>query len=387
MYRSRRSGRRTRATVNPYDSEYSASNLTQFTESGQLPWLSAGMAGLTDIVAQNATGSTGRRRRGGRRNTVDHDIAQYINPAYLQGSQAATVTLPSSVSSFVSPVIISGGVGASQKGMNDKPVWNGTKKLYDAIAGSDMLNDLKIGREKIITDGIQVDKLNNAPENKDKIFLFSNDRQTDSYAETLAPDFGGPLYINVPAKVSYPSPVHYVESMKMLTSSSPATLLAGNTIINSGIPMTPCDFSRISTPQMVRQPYASVITGVARACDNQALKQKFYEIDSVIGKFWASLWIGLWAKFYKYPKYASILAGTGTKLLVFDNEDTIYGTPNGTSDGINAVGVLLMFIRAFVNAGYIVRRTHNPLAFFDKYVKPILLKMYKMDSDGKLVWI
>jgi hypothetical protein len=226
---------------------------------------------------------------------------------------------------------------------------------------------------------------------KDHVVLFGDDVTTDAYAEHLSPSrCSGPLPLMVPVPKSYPSPMHYVEAMKIVTSSSPAMLLGGLPAQQqmSAMPhMDSCDIARIQSDMLVQQPYASTIKTMAETCKSKAVAADFFKPETILCRFWLSLWISLWAKYSLYPRHMNVLLGTGKKLLIYapTDGDTLYGVKKEENsevrNGTNAVGILLLFMRTMARNGWLSDRRTSPTAMYDTYVKPVLAHI--LDSSGE----
>jgi hypothetical protein len=214
----------------------------------------------------------------------------------------------------------------------------------------------------------------------DKLLIlpFTNKIGTDQWAEVLSPAFGQ-ITMDYPVPAVYPSPIHYVEAMKIASLSSMPMNLAGSTM-GPGL-ATPCDNARLALPSLVMQPHASIIKSVADSCS--VTGKDWFKRETAHGRFWYSLWIALWAKYQQNPRYAGALFSTGNKLLMYYDSDPIYGhgpaPSNGAQRGMNAVGFLLMLLRGCVAAGWVSQRgpqAVHPGFIFDKWILPAIAAVY-----------
>jgi hypothetical protein len=226
---------------------------------------------------------------------------------------------------------------------------------------------------------------------KDQVLCFSDERSTDGYAEVLSPKYGGPLPLLMPTPKKYPSPVHYVEAMKMISAATPGALMAGGIDVSAitGQPVVDsCDIARLQSDTYLQQPYSSVMQSLSKPCDPKAIKQGFFDTTTILCKFWISLWIGLWAKYQLYPKYAGALVNTGSKLLIYLPADQdammVYGMKSDSTmlKGCNAAGLMLMMIRKYAKAGVLTNRLAAPTAIYDKFMRPILEEIYGIDATN-----
>jgi hypothetical protein len=222
---------------------------------------------------------------------------------------------------------------------------------------------------------------------KDHVVLFG-DKVTDMYAEHLSPArCSGPIPLMVPAVKSYPTPMHYVEAMKMITAASPAMLMAGTTpqAAPGMAPLKACDIIGMHSDIFINQPSADAIRTISMQCNGAAKSAGWWKPETILCRFWLSLWIALWAKYSLYPAHMSVLLNTGKKMLIYSSTNTTYGveeSPQQEYHGVNATGMLLMLLRAMANKGWLSSRQINPIAVFDQHVKPILKTMLSDDGSG-----
>ena len=201
------------------------------------------------------------------------------------------------------------------------------------------------------------------------VLSFGSDVSSDYYAEALSPRYSDLLPINIPvANRNYPSPVHYVEAMKILSVSTPKELLGL-------VPPTPCDYARDQIDLLVNQPNSYIIEDVAGRCDGDRTGD-FYDVSTVAGKFYISLWIALWAKYKINRKYLNTLLGTGRRMLVYHSSEEFYGI-NKEMKGGNCVGFMLMLLRAMPDQ--ILSGKVSPVVIYDLYVRPILDNIVNYD--------
>lgn len=373
MLRSQRS-RRSAAAADPYTllAAQSALRSARGSMLSQMPAMAYAPTGVIDY-------SDVPRSRSGRRSLATYDpYTIYGNGLQQQqmslGLGSQTINIPLGLPMNLG---IGGGVASSKS--VPSVVWASGAK----IAGAWSTKGEKDFQWKDICEVDVAGVTGKLDAVKDKVVVFSDDKMTDVYSEHLSPAYGGALPILVPMQHTYPSPMHYVESMKMVSSASPAMLLAG---IGSGImPGQPqldaCDFARSQSDMIASQPYASVVKSVAGSCGEKALKAGFYKPESVLCRFWISLWIALWAKYQLYPKYMSALIGTGKKLLVYETDDKLYGM-DSTGAGANGTGILLMMMRLMASKGYLSNRYNSPTAVYDKYVRPLLESILTPDGNA-----
>ena len=74
-------------------------------------------------------------------------------------------------------------------------------------------------KERFVDKDVDLEKFLDEAPNKGHVLVF-NDDPYNRLSVALSPYFGGPLYINIPIKVAYPTVVHYVEAMRILTAST-----------------------------------------------------------------------------------------------------------------------------------------------------------------------
>jgi hypothetical protein len=243
----------------------------------------------------------------------------------------------------------------------------------------------------------------NLSEVKEHVLMFSDEKATDGYSEALSPKFGGPLPLLSPTPDKYASPMHYVEAMKIMCSLTTAAALSPGGIeldpITGETNISKCDIIRIHMDPYIHQPHADVIKRFAAECEIPAIKKQFYDTETILGKYWLSLWIALWAKYQLYGKYMSTLVGTGNKLLIYllDSDDkavsNYYGmqadegtSAGGTMKGINAVGILLMIMRQFARSGILANKSASPNGLYDKFVKHILENIFNIKYPAATEW-
>lgn len=227
-------------------------------------------------------------------------------------------------------------------------------------------------------------------DNKDKVLLFTDDAQTDYWSSMLSPMYGGPIQINVPVPATYKSPIHYVEGMKVISSSSPGMLFGGvaQAVFNGGINMTPCDIAKTQIDYTLQNPYAQMVVGSTAVCKDQAITTGFYKLQSEPCKFWTSLWLALFSKHMgrgpaaSRGSYSSALLSTGKKLLIYQSSSAIYGVEElkmGDMKGTNAVGIILMILRALAQKGQLIEQNAGPA--WEKIAKPLLEAL--LNPDGQ----
>jgi hypothetical protein len=241
-----------------------------------------------------------------------------------------------------------------------------------------MVKDGKVDKEKVIDSTIVHVTGSDTTQlpMKDKILPFTSKLGTDQYAEVLSPEFGR-ITVSEPVSSTYPSPMHYVEAMKIASLSSMPLGGMGQT------PASPCDDARATLSSLALQPHASIIKSVANSC--VVTGKDWFKPETARGRFWFYLWIGLWSKFVQNAKYANALYATGGKLLIFYDSDAVYGQgPDGA--GLNAAGFLMMLLRGIIGAGWGTQRNaaNNPGFFFDKWVLPAINAVYKTDGTFQI---
>ena len=202
---------------------------------------------------------------------------------------------------------------------------------------------------------------------QNEILHFSSNTAIDQYAQALSPDLVS-IELDTPVHASYPSPTHFVESMKLLS--------LGRGYSNLRAESDPaCSNAILMAPALAMQPFASIIRSAStRACPDVG----WFNLEAEHGRFWAYLWIALWAKYKQNPAMREILRSTGTKMLFFRSTSLLYGVhemnttgSNRMLIGLNAVGILLMFMRALINAGWMDSGT-EPSTIFKTYMLPSL---------------
>lgn len=271
-----------------------------------------------------------------------------------------------------------------------KPIWKGLTKLIDWLdsqAGIDFIKESKINRSKIVDiPKTDANKDQDDATVKDKILPFTSDKTIDSNAVVLSPEFGSIDMIE-PVVAKYPTPIHYVEAMKISTFSSSTPNILGIPSIQKP---TGCDKAREAIPSLVLRTGTFVIKAVSNACDASTdLKNRidWYKPELARGRFWLYLWLALWQKYRDDSDLAGALVNTGSKLLIFYDADTVYGDGEGTTPpivGVNTVGFILMFIRSLMAAGWWNYPSEGPgtvpNAIFEKWIRPAIDAVYEVDS-------
>lgn len=237
-------------------------------------------------------------------------------------------------------------------------------------------------------DGLDGSKSLNDDVNKGKILMFTDDVVNDYWSSMLSPMVGGPIQINVPVPATYKSPMHYVEGMKVISSSTPGMLLGGVAQAVFNGEYDSCDLAKSQIDYTLQNPYAQMVSGSTKVCDEKAVKTHFWKVESEPCKFWTSLWLALFSKHMARGaasargSYHSALLSTGNKLLIYKSENSTYGVEDKTAlEGANAVGVILMILRALAKKGQLVEQ--NAGAAWEQIAKPILTTLYGKGDEGR----
>lgn len=379
MYGGPRSRRRSARRVMPYNdpSQYAqgAQNLTALATSGQFSWLTSpiGLQTQSPFLYQQPQ-STAVTRRG---------------PQRIEGF---TLSIPSSLSgltpSVSGPSGAAGGIFAQpgQYGMpksttpvdDSKILFPGIVKMILYFSKKDLpiFTDAKVDVNKIVdstASALALGAKQNDSNVKGKILPFTDKINTDEWAEVLSPMYGR-IMVDEPVKAVYPSPMHYVEAMKIASLSSGPFSMGG-----TPAGLTPCDNARQTLAALALQPYATIIKSVADTCKvDLSSTNNWLTIETARGRFWFYLWLALWAKFSQNQQYAAQLVSTGGKILIYYSDDPIYGQGQDGSKA-NAVGFLLMILRGIVAAGWAYNRANpvNAIFVFKNLIEPAIAAVYK----------
>lgn len=348
-----------------------AANLSALASSGQLSWMTSPIGMQVQQPWMGPVPTASSRRRAGQVGGFTLRIP--TNLAGLVPGSSAPNGFPGALGPFgqFTPM------GPEPVKINAIPLWFKSLKTYMSQPDIPIVKEGKIDVNKVIDTTIDPSKTQDLQ--KDKILPFTNKISTDQWAEVLCPEFGR-ITEDEPVPAAYPSPMHYVEAMKIASLSSMPMNLGGMGQTSS----TPCDDARATLASLATQPHASIIKSVAASCP--ADTKDWYKVETARGRFWFYLWLGLWAKYAQNPKYAGALYGTGNKMLTYYDADAEYGNGNVQSvTGTDAAGFLLSIIRGIVAAGWTSSRSNpiNPGYVFEKWVKPIIANSYGDDSTQK----
>ena len=323
------------------------------------------------ILPQGATGQqpASKRRRQSAANIPGVQIPSSFGSGTIEGMGVQSCSLPMGMGSAVS--VVRGDVG----------IWQG----IPWIAGPFILNAWATNPLKttgnvqnlsdVLTDAIMkipggINEVNSAGEIDyrlqsqfpNMIFDFTSNASADRCAISLSPDLGGPLKMSFPVPAIYPSPTHFVETMKILSSS-------GSMWGGPSSESLPCSDARSFVHVLASQPHASIIRSAAKdACPIGG----WYDLDSDKPGFWVFLWMALWYKYLQNQEHRAVLLSTENKLLMFESGEHTYGvTTTGTArEGLNIVGAMLMLIRALIRVGWMNSYNANPRYLYEQCIKP-----------------
>jgi hypothetical protein len=368
--RTRRLSRKSTPYAQNISQLTSAANLNALARSGQLSWMTSplGLQVQQALAVPVQTASSRRRpsRVGGFNIQIPSNLAGLV-PGAIAPSGGGVASLLNAQGQFTP---------SGPEAVKDDALWKGVAKFtaWLKLADNPMIKDGKVEASKVFDTSITATPKQAAQ--KDKIQPFTNKLQTDTWAEVLSPEFGR-ISVEEPVAAVYPSPMHYVESMKIASLSSMPMGLTSQTAYS------PCDDARATLASLALQPHASIIKSVANSCSlTDGPGKDWLKPETARGRFWFYLWLGLWNKFAQNSKYANALYSTGSKLLIYYDNDDIYGQGSDGS-GTNAAGFLLMLARGLIAAGYASVRGNavNPGYLFDKWVLPAIKAVYKEDGD------
>jgi hypothetical protein len=172
----------------------------------------------------------------------------------------------------------------------------------------------------------------------------------------------------------YLSPAHYVELgiiERVASIPKASAFKISNVQSKEALAMDP------SAPN-VRRIRVRLLTGNQKAP---------YFTQDMSCNFFHLLWKGLWAKCATYPAFAAKLNETGSRFLLYEGLDNIYGNgprrlrgtpPSWEYWGMNWVGLFLMLQRKMIRFGWMGRTDISPTVVYLTYVKPIVDKMIEL---------
>lgn len=197
---------------------------------------------------------------------------------------------------------------------------------------------------------------------KSEFLQFSDNINIDRNAEALHPKFGE-ITVQIPTRGSYPSPLHYLHAMKILSLSEMS--------FGHNVDTSPCDIARKNVAALATQPHAEIIEAMSAKCDTKITTRKWFSMASEDTKFFYYLFIAMWCKYAQNRKYADALRSTGSKYLFEKDAETL-----------NLYGVYLMIIRGLLAAGWVTYKSGsvNPAGVFHKWVLPLISKIYSENS-------
>jgi hypothetical protein len=334
------------------------------------------------ILPQGAAGQqpASKRRRQAAANIPGMQIPSSFGSGTLGGMGVQPCGLPMGMGSAVS--VVRGDVG----------IWQGIAWFWSSLVNNWVTNPLKTAgsipnASDVVTDAIMKTGINSTDAAgivssfaqssfPNLIFDFTSNASADRCAISLSPDLGGPLKMSFPVPAIYPSPTHFVETMKILSSSG--SMWGGP---SSG--SLPCSDARSFVHVLASQPHASIIRSAAKdACPIGG----WYDLDSDKPGFWVFLWMALWYKYLQNQEHRAVLLSTENKLLMFESGEHTYGvTTTGTArEGLNIVGAMLMLIRALIRVGWMNSYNANPRYLYEQCIKPNMKALLNLPNNIRM---